>query len=105
MALRTEVLEVEGIHCIRCVQSTAAAMVAGQPVHVAGLTVNRLCASGLQAITTAAHAIAAGAGDLFVAGGVESMTRAPFVMGKPDAAFPRGSREMHDTTLGWRFVN
>ena len=82
-----------------------AALLAGLPVHVAGLTVNRLCASGLQAITTAAHAIAAGAGDLFVAGGVESMTRAPFVMGKPDAAFPRGPRELHDTTLGWRFVN
>jgi 3-oxoadipyl-CoA thiolase len=82
-----------------------AALLAGLPEHVAGLTVNRLCASGLQAIATAAHAIAAGAGDLFVAGGVESMTRAPFVMGKPDAAFARGAREMYDTTLGWRFVN
>jgi 3-oxoadipyl-CoA thiolase len=82
-----------------------AALLAGLPVHVAGLTVNRLCASGLQAIVTAAHAIGAGAGDLFVAGGVESMTRAPLVMGKPDAAFPRGPREMHDSTLGWRFVN
>src|SRR5215475_2691353 len=82
-----------------------AVLLAGLPVHVAGLTVNRLCASGLQAIANAAHAITAGAGDLFVAGGVESMTRAPFVMGKPDAAFPRGARELHDTTLGWRFIN
>ena len=82
-----------------------AALLSGLPVGVAGLTVNRLCASGLQAIATSAHAIAAGAGDLFVAGGVESMTRAPFVMGKPDAAYPRGARELHDTTLGWRFVN
>ncbi len=70
-----------------------------------GLTVNRLCASGLQAIVSAAHAIQAGAGDLFVAGGVESMTRAPLVTAKPEAAFPRGDRVLSDTTLGWRFVN
>jgi 3-oxoadipyl-CoA thiolase len=82
-----------------------AALLAGLPVHVAGQTVNRLCASGLQAVVSAAHAIEAGAGDLFVAGGVESMTRAPLVTPKPEAAFPRGDRTLSDTTLGWRFVN
>jgi 3-oxoadipyl-CoA thiolase len=82
-----------------------AALLAGLPVGVAGLTVNRLCASGLQAIVSAAHAIQAGAGNLFVAGGVESMTRAPLVTAKPESAFPRGDRVLHDTTLGWRFVN
>jgi 3-oxoadipyl-CoA thiolase len=82
-----------------------AALLAGLPVHVAGQTVNRLCASGLQAVVSAAHAIQAGAGDLFVAGGVESMTRAPLVTPKPEAAFPRGDRTLADTTLGWRFVN
>jgi 3-oxoadipyl-CoA thiolase len=82
-----------------------AALLAGLPVAVAGQTVNRLCASGLQAIVSAAHAIEAGAGDLFVAGGVESMTRAPLVTAKPEAAFPRGDRTLYDTTLGWRFVN
>jgi 3-oxoadipyl-CoA thiolase len=82
-----------------------AALLAGLPVAVAGQTVNRLCASGLQAITAAAHAIQAGAGDLFVAGGVESMTRAPLVTLKPEAAFPRGDMKLADTTLGWRFVN
>ena len=82
-----------------------AALLAGLPVHVAGLTVNRLCASGLQAAASAAHAVAAGAGDLFVAGGSESMTRAPLVLAKPDSAYARGPRTLHDTTLGWRFVN
>ena len=82
-----------------------AALLAGLPVEVAGLTVNRLCGSGLQAINSAAHAIAADDGDVFIAGGVESMTRAPYVMAKPEAAFERGPRELHDTTLGWRFVN
>jgi 3-oxoadipyl-CoA thiolase len=82
-----------------------AALIAGLPVGVAGQTVNRLCASGLQAITAAAHAIQAGAGDLFVAGGVESMTRAPLVTLKPESAFPRGDQVLADTTLGWRFVN
>ena len=82
-----------------------AALLAGLPVEVGGLTVNRLCASGLQAIVTAAHAIAAGAGDVFVAGGVESMTRAPHVLGKPEAAFPRGEQTLQDTTIGWRFPN
>jgi 3-oxoadipyl-CoA thiolase len=77
----------------------------GVPVEVAGLTVNRLCGSGLQAINSAAHAIAVGDGDVFVAGGVESMSRAPFVMLKPEAAFERGTRELVDSTLGWRFVN
>jgi 3-oxoadipyl-CoA thiolase len=82
-----------------------AALLADLPVEVAGQTVNRLCGSGLQAINSAAHAIAADDGDVFVAGGVESMTRAPYVMAKPEVAFDRGNREAYDTTLGWRFVN
>jgi len=82
-----------------------AALLAGLPVEVAGLTVNRLCGSGLQAINSAAHAIAVGDGDVFVAGGVESMSRAPYVMLKPEAAFERGTHDLVDTTLGWRFVN
>jgi 3-oxoadipyl-CoA thiolase len=82
-----------------------AALLAGLPVDVAGQTVNRLCGSGLQAVVSAAHAIVAGDGDVFVAGGVESMTRAPFVMAKPSAAFPRGEQTVYDTTLGWRFTN
>jgi 3-oxoadipyl-CoA thiolase len=82
-----------------------ALLLAGYPVEVAGLTVNRLCGSGLQAINSAAHAIAVGDGEVFVAGGVESMSRAPYVMLKPEAAFERGTHELVDTTLGWRFVN
>ena len=82
-----------------------AALLAELPVEVPGQTVNRLCGSGLQAVITAAHAIAYGDGSVFVAGGVESMTRAPFVMAKPSAAFPRGEQTMYDTTLGWRFTN
>src|ERR671931_785230 len=82
-----------------------AALLAGLPVEVAGQTVNRLCGSGLQAINSAAHAIAADDGDVFIAGGVESMTRAPYVMAKPEGPYDRGNREMFDTTLGWRFVN
>ncbi len=82
-----------------------ALLLAGYPVDVAGLTVNRLCGSGLQAVNSAAHAIAVGDGDVFVAGGVESMSRAPFVMLKPEAAFERGTRQLVDSTLGWRFVN
>ena len=82
-----------------------AALLAGMPVEVAGQTVNRLCGSGMQAVIGAAHAIMAGDGDLFVAGGVESMTRAPLVMAKPSAAFPRGEETLYDTTLGWRFTN
>ncbi|MGZ6372471.1 MAG: thiolase family protein [Candidatus Limnocylindria bacterium] len=82
-----------------------AALLAGMPVEVAGQTVNRLCGSGMQAVIAAAHAITAGDGDLFVAGGVESMTRAPFVVAKASAAFPRGEQTLYDTTLGWRFTN
>jgi acetyl-CoA C-acetyltransferase len=82
-----------------------AALLAGLPDSVAGVTVNRLCASGLSAVVAACHAVAAGDGDLFVAGGVESMSRAPLVMAKPDAAFPRGDQTVYDTTLGWRFPN
>ena len=82
-----------------------AALLAGLPVEVAGLTVNRLCGSGLQALNSASHAIACGDGDVFIAGGVESMSRAPFVILKPETAFERGDRALVDTTLGWRFVN
>jgi 3-oxoadipyl-CoA thiolase len=82
-----------------------ALLLAGLPVEVGGLTVNRLCGSGLQAVNSAAHAIAVGDGDVFIGGGVESMTRAPYVMAKPGAAFDRGPRELEDTTLGWRFLN
>jgi 3-oxoadipyl-CoA thiolase len=82
-----------------------AGLLAGLPESVAGVTVNRLCASGLSAVVGACHAIAAGDGDLFVAGGVESMSRAPLVMGKPDRPFARGDRTVYDTTLGWRFPN
>jgi 3-oxoadipyl-CoA thiolase len=82
-----------------------ALLLAGFPVEVGGLTVNRLCGSGLQAINSAAHAIAVGDGDVFIGGGVESMTRAPYVMAKPATAWDRGPRELEDTTLGWRFLN
>src|SRR5947208_7063379 len=82
-----------------------AALLAGLPIQVAGQTVNRLCGSGLQAINAAAHAVMVGDGDVFVAGGVESMTRAPYVMGKPGEPWSRGGRELYDTTLGWRFTN
>ncbi len=82
-----------------------AVLLAGLPESVAGVTVNRLCASGLAAIVGACHAVIAGDGDLFVAGGVESMSRAPLVTAKPDRAFPRGDRTLYDTTLGWRFPN
>jgi len=82
-----------------------AALLAGLPESVAGVTLNRLCASGLSAVVSACHAVAAGDGDLFVAGGVESMTRAPLVMAKPDKAFQRGDQAVYDTTLGWRFSN
>ncbi len=82
-----------------------AALLAGLPESVAGVTVNRLCASGLAAVVGACHAVIAGDGDLFVAGGVESMSRAPLVTAKPDTAFPRGDRTMYDTVLGWRFPN
>jgi acetyl-CoA acetyltransferase family protein len=81
------------------------ALLAGLPDSVAGVTVNRLCASGLAAVVGACHAVIAGDGDLFVAGGVESMSRAPFVFAKPDKAFPRGNQTVYDTHLGWRFPN
>ena len=82
-----------------------ASLLAGLPESVPGVTVNRLCASGLSAIVSASHAVAVGEGDLFVAGGVESMSRAPFVFAKPERGFPRGDRTVYDTTLGWRFRN
>ncbi len=81
-----------------------ALLLAGLPQSVPGVTLNRLCASGLDAVGAAARAIRAGEIDLAIAGGVESMTRAPFVMGKAESAFQR-SAEIHDTTIGWRFIN
>ena len=80
-------------------------LLAGLPIAVGGQTVNRLCGSGMQAILTAANAIKLGEGQVFVAGGVESMTRAPYVLGKPEAAYARGAQTLQDTTLGWRFIN
>jgi 3-oxoadipyl-CoA thiolase len=82
-----------------------ALLLAGVPIEVAGQTVNRLCGSGLQAINTAAHAAACGDGDVFLAGGVESMTRAPYILLKPETAFQRGEQKLWDSTLGWRMVN
>lgn len=81
-----------------------AGLLAGLPIEVAGCTVNRLCASGLEAVNQAAMAIRTGMGDAFLAGGVESMSRAPLVISKPEHAFDR-SQQMHDTTIGWRFTN
>ena len=82
-----------------------AALLAGLPHSVPGATVNRLCASGLEAVNAAARAVKLGEGDLYLAGGVESMSRAPWVVEKPERALPRGPQTMHDTTLGWRMVN
>lgn len=82
-----------------------AALLAGLPVEVAGTTINRLCGSGLDAVIYGARAIAMGEGDIFIVGGTESMTRAPYVMAKPEQEFPRGSMELQDTTIGWRFTN
>ena len=82
-----------------------AALLAGLPETVPGITVNRLCGSGLEAVNDAARRIRAGEADLVIAGGVESMTRAPLVTLKPSEAFPRGERTLVDTTLGWRLVN
>lgn len=82
-----------------------AGLLAGLPVEVGGTTINRLCGSGIDAVIYAARAIAVGDGDIFIAGGTESMTRAPFVMAKPDKANPRGNMELQDTTIGWRFTN
>lgn len=81
------------------------ALLAGLPQEVAGVTVNRLCASGLSAVVSACHAVRAGDGDLFVAGGGESMSRAPLAVAKADRGFPRGNQTAWDTTLGWRFPN
>jgi 3-oxoadipyl-CoA thiolase len=82
-----------------------AALLAGLPHSVPGATVNRLCASGLEAVNCAARAVKLGEGGLYLAGGVESMSRAPWVVPKPERGFPRGDAEMADTTLGWRLVN
>ena len=82
-----------------------ALLLAGFPVEVPGQTVNRLCGSGMQATIAAAREIQAGAADVMIAGGVESMTRAPWVMPKPDGAYPRGPQTAYDTALGWRLVN
>jgi acetyl-CoA acetyltransferase family protein len=82
-----------------------ALLLAGLPIEVAGQTINRLCGSGLQAVNSAAHAIACGEGSFYVAGGVESMTRAPYVLGKSSTPFARGEMKLQDTTLGWRFIN
>jgi 3-oxoadipyl-CoA thiolase len=82
-----------------------ASLLAGLPVEVPGVTVNRLCASGLEAVGQAGRALRVGDGDLILAGGVESMSRAPLAMSKPDRSFPRGNQTAYDTTIGWRFVN
>jgi 3-oxoadipyl-CoA thiolase len=82
-----------------------AALLAGLPQSVPGATVNRLCASGLEALNNAARAVKAGEGDFYLAGGVESMSRAPWVVEKPERGLPRGPQTMHDTTLGWRMIN
>ncbi|HEY4299176.1 MAG TPA: beta-ketoacyl synthase N-terminal-like domain-containing protein, partial [Paraburkholderia sp.] len=80
------------------------ALLAGLPTDAPGATINRLCGSGMDAVGTAARAIKAGEARLMIAGGVESMTRAPFVMGKATSAFSRQA-DIHDTTIGWRFIN
>ncbi|HWL23275.1 MAG TPA: acetyl-CoA C-acyltransferase [Ureibacillus sp.] len=82
-----------------------ATLLAGLPKEISATTVNRLCGSGLDAVSHGARAILAGEADIIIAGGVESMTRAPYVMAKPDVDFPRGDQTMFDTTIGWRFVN
>src|SRR5690242_15117445 len=82
-----------------------AALLAGLPVDVPGVTVNRLCASGLEAVNQASRALRLDEGDLYLAGGVESMSRAPWVLPKPDSALPRGEQTLYDTTLGWRMIN
>lgn len=82
-----------------------AALLAELPIGVGGTTINRLCGSGMDAVHFAARAIKSGEGDIFIAGGTESMTRAPFVMGKPEVDYPRGDQKLFDTTIGWRFTN
>lgn len=81
------------------------ALLAGLPVSVGGTTINRLCGSSLDAVMYASRSIAIGEGDIYIAGGTESMTRAPYVMAKPESDFPRGQMELQDTTIGWRFTN
>src|SRR5687768_13914041 len=80
-------------------------LLAGFPVEVPGVTVNRLCASGLEAVNQASRAIRPGEGDFYLAGGAESMSRAPWVVPKPLNGLPRGPETMHDTALGWRLIN
>jgi 3-oxoadipyl-CoA thiolase len=82
-----------------------AVLLSGLPQSVPGATVNRLCASGLEAVNAAARAVKLGEGDFYLAGGVESMSRAPWVVEKPERGLPRGPQTMHDTTLGWRMIN
>jgi len=82
-----------------------ASLLAGLPVEVPGVTVNRLCASGLEAVNQASRALRLGEGDVYLAGGAESMSRAPWVVPKPETGLPRGPQTMHDTSLGWRLVN
>src|SRR5689334_6956163 len=82
-----------------------AVLLSGLPASVPGVTVNRLCGSGLEAVIQAARAVAHGDAEIAVAGGVESMSRAPYVLRKPDRAFPAGHQEMFSSTLGWRMVN
>lgn len=82
-----------------------ASLLAGLPIQVTGTTINRLCGSSLDAVNMAARAIMVGDGDIYIAGGTESMTRAPYVMAKPTKEFPRGNMELVDTTIGWRFTN
>lgn len=82
-----------------------AALLAGLPKQVGGTTINRLCGSGLDAVVYAARGILAGEGDIYIAGGTESMTRAPYVMAKPEMGYSRGNKELFDTTIGWRFTN
>jgi 3-oxoadipyl-CoA thiolase len=82
-----------------------AALLAGLPVETPGVTVNRLCASGLEAVNQASRALRLGEGDLYLAGGTESMSRAPWVVPKPETGLPRGEQTMHDTALGWRLIN
>ena len=82
-----------------------ATLLAGLPASIPGATVNRLCASGLEAVNAASRAVKLGEGDFYLAGGVESMSRAPWVVAKPERGLPRGAQTMHDTTLGWRLIN
>src|SRR6266545_4739131 len=82
-----------------------ASLLAGLPVEVPGVTVNRLCASGLEAVNQASRALRLGEGDLYLAGGAESMSRAPWVVPKPERGLARGEQTLHDTALGWRMIN